>query len=53
MKKISILVACYNEEENARPLAESIVHCTLQKNHHTFSKHISIFRRRHLRYRLS
>lgn len=27
MKKISILVACYNEEENVRQLAEAIVHC--------------------------
>lgn len=27
MKKISILVACYNEEENVKPLAEAIVQC--------------------------
>ena len=27
MKKISILVSCYNEEENVVPLTQAIVEC--------------------------
>lgn len=31
MKKISVLIPCYNEEENVRPISEAVV-CTMEKD---------------------